>query len=417
MSFGLVRGSTDLLFCTSDWFSVEQHRGIAVDQEIDAYHPDKLLNTSDDALIDYFQKKYGMVVPKIDRDAISVDQRETRIDVSQDPVRYISNRSRPFHVSGTLIEVEIPFSGDEQFFYVQPTTFSLNPPRGTIRGSSLIIQIQGTNLEPGHVKQQIESTLADIETNLNYLRSAAEQFNRKICSQAQGKITVRKQKLLKDRNLVANLGFPMKQREGAAGTYASPAVRKKITPAQPPASTASFTPEPALTDDHYNNILDIMTNMVRVMECSPAAFAHSDEEAIRTHFLVQLNGHYQGQASGETFNYEGKTDILIKDRGRSLFIAECKFWRGEKAYLETIDQLLGYLTWRDTKSAIVIFNRNKNFTDVLAKVRESTESHPKFRRFVQRRSETSWTFRFDHRDDPSREMTVTVMVFDVPHAA
>ncbi|MBR8030110.1 hypothetical protein KDX27_41255 [Burkholderia cenocepacia] len=417
MSFGLARGNTDLLFCKVDWFSVEQHQRSAVDQEVDAYHPDKLLNTSEDALVDYFVEKYRMDVPQIQRDAISVDQRETRIDVSEDPSRYVSDRSRPFHVPGTLVEVEIPFLGDEQFFGVQPSTFTLNPPRGEVRGGSLFIHVQGTTLQPAQVKQHIDSTVADIQTNLNHLRSAAEQFNRSIVSQIQSKIAFRKQKLLQDRNLVASLGFPMKQRDGAAGTYASPQVRRKITPSQPAASTASFTPEPALPDDHYNAILDIMTNMVRVMECSPSAFAHSDEEAIRTHFLVQLNGHYQGQATGETFNYEGKTDILVKDKGRSIFVAECKFWRGEKGYLETIDQLLGYLTWRDTKAAILVFNRNRNFTDVLAKVKEITERHPNFRKFIMQRSETGWMFRFAHRDDPNREMTVTVMVFDVPHVA
>ncbi|ALP66610.1 hypothetical protein AN416_21700 [Paraburkholderia caribensis] len=357
-----------------------------------------------------------MDVPTIEREAITVDQRETRMDVSNDPMRYISDRSQPFYVSGTLIEAEMPFSGDEEFFFVQPTSFSLNPPRGEIRGGSLFTQIHGTGLQPEQVKQQIETTLSEIQTNLDRLRASADQFNRTIVSQAQSAIATRKQKLLKDRNLVANLGFPMKRREGAPATYASPQVRKKLLPVQPPANTASFAPEPTLPDDHYNNILDIMTNMVHVMECSPAAFEHSDEEAIRTHFLVQLNSQYQGQATGETFNFEGKTDILVKDNGRNIFIAECKFWRGEKAYLETIDQLLGYLTWRDTKAAVVIFNRNKNFSDVLAKVRSQTETHPGFRKLIAERSETSWTFRFAHRDDPNREMTITVLVFDVPRA-
>jgi hypothetical protein len=70
--------------------------------------------------------------------------------------------------------------------------------------------------------------------------------------------------------------------------------------------------------------------MVHVMERSPSAFHHMDEEALRTHFLVQLNGHYEGQATGETFNYEGKTDILVRSGDRNIFIAECKFWGGPK---------------------------------------------------------------------------------------
>jgi len=44
-----------------------------------------------------------------------------------------------------------------------------------------------------------------------------------------------------------------------------------------------------------------------VLERSPKAFAHMEEEHLRDQFLVQLNGHYEGQATGETFNAEGKT--------------------------------------------------------------------------------------------------------------
>ncbi|MBX8827723.1 hypothetical protein HBA93_19140, partial [Ochrobactrum sp. SFR4] len=115
------------------------------------------------------------------------------------------------------------------------------------------------------------------------------------------------------------------------------------------------------------------------MERSPSSFATMQEEDIRQHFLVQLNGHYEGKATGETFNAEGKTDILVRDEGRNIFIAECKFWRGDKGFSDTIDQLLGYLSWRDTKTAIMVFNRNKDMSNVLSKIRSLTESHPLFK--------------------------------------
>lgn len=320
MSFGLARGNTDLLFCNVDWFSVERAQQAAIENEIDAYHADKLLNTSDDALIEYFQSKYTMEVPELQTEKIVADQREINIDVSQDGNRYIRDRSRPFHVAGTQIEVEVPFSGDGQFFRVQPTTFSMSPPRGEVRGNNLVISIQGTNLAGEQVKNQIDRTLAEIEGNLTNLRASAAAFNASITGRIQSRLSGRKDKLLKDRNLVASLGFAMKPRDNAGSTYVSPQVRKKLPPAQPPASSAPYKPEPALADEQYENILQIMSNMVRVMEYSPSAFAHADEEAIRTHFLMQLNGQYQGQATGETFNYEGKTDILIKDQGRNIFI-------------------------------------------------------------------------------------------------
>ncbi|MGB0945123.1 MAG: glycosyltransferase, partial [Marinomonas sp.] len=36
------------------------------------------------------------------------------------------------------------------------------------------------------------------------------------------------------------------------------------------------------------------------------------------------------------------------------FIAECKFWKGVDSLLKTISQLLGYLTWRDSKVAVIM---------------------------------------------------------------
>jgi hypothetical protein len=37
---------------------------------------------------------------------------------------------------------------------------------------------------------------------------------------------------------------------------------------------------------------------------------------------VQLNRHFEGAATGETFNHRGKTDILIRVDGKNIFIAE-----------------------------------------------------------------------------------------------
>jgi len=154
--------------------------------------------------------------------------------------------------------------------------------------------------------------------------------------------------------------------------------------------------------------------MAHVMERSPSAFKSMDEEALRSHFLVQLNGHYEGQATGETFNYEGKTDILVRSEGKNIFIGECKYWSGPKKLLETIDQILGYSAWRDTKVAILIFNQRKDFTKVLEAIPGTVESHARFKRTLGKISETQFRFVVSHRDDPNREMLLTVLAFDVP---
>jgi hypothetical protein len=182
----------------------------------------------------------------------------------------------------------------------------------------------------------------------------------------------------------------------------------------PPATTQPFKPEPALEMQGYEEILATVSNMAVVLERSPKAFESMHEEDLRTHFLVALNAQFEGKATGETFNYEGKTDILIRVEGRNIFIAECKFWTGQQGLIDTIDQLLGYASWRDTKTAILLFNRNKNLTSVLEKIPVSVSGHASFKRQVDYPSETGFRFIFKQKNDANREIIMTVLVFDVP---
>ena len=154
--------------------------------------------------------------------------------------------------------------------------------------------------------------------------------------------------------------------------------------------------------------------MSQVMERDPTAFSTMKEESLRSHFLTLLNGIYEGQATGETFNCQGRTDILIRSEGKNIFIAECKYWHGPSTLTTAIDQLLGYSSWRDTKVAVIVFNRNKDFTNVLNSISPTTREHPNCMRELAQRSETSFRFIFSHRNDPNREMTLTAMAFDVP---
>ena len=182
----------------------------------------------------------------------------------------------------------------------------------------------------------------------------------------------------------------------------------------PPASTQAFKPEPTLLENDYNNILSILENMTHVMERSPKAFKDINEEALRMHFLMQLNGQYEENATGETFNYNGKTDILIRMQDKNVFIAECKFWKGKSKYLETIEQILGYSSWRDSKVAILLFNRNKSLSNVIEQVTDATKEHKNYKREIKLDHETQKRFIFSQIGDSNREMLITVMLFDVP---
>ena len=82
--------------------------------------------------------------------------------------------------------------------------------------------------------------------------------------------------------------------------------------------------------------------------------------------------------------------------------------------LETIDQLLSYTSWRDTKTAILIFNRNKNFSRVLAEIPKTTISHPNYVRTLEKKGETTTRYIFRHIDDIDRNLMLSILAFDIP---
>ncbi len=406
--------SRPLLFFKQELYGILQSRENALSTDIESYDGNKLLNTSTEDIVAYYVEKYYIDPIELNEDEICVEQRETQIDVRHDPARGIPYRSRPAYVTGTAITFEIPFTGDPKLFQYRPSSFTFNPPFGVVHDDRLLITINTTDHDSNSITQEFNKNLSSIKKYLLATKQDVQGWNSSLEDKARQKINFRKEKLLKGRGLVASLGFKMKKNEDGMSTYAAPEVKRRLPPRTPTASTEPFAPEAILEMGDYEHIIEIMKNTAKMLERSPQAFKEMGEEHLRDQFLVPLNSHYQGQASGETFNFNGKTDILIRVEDRAIFVAECKIWRGQKAFLEAIDQLLGYVTWRDTKVALIVFNRNKDLTAVLDKVEKAIPVHSNYKRGIRKMSETEFRCIFSHRDDLNREMTLTVLVFEVP---
>jgi hypothetical protein len=408
--------SNDYLFRGVDAFSVQRQQTERMTSEIASMDANRLLNTNVDDFVGYLAEKYGIEVPELIEAEMVVDQSEAQRDVSGDPMRrfFYDRHQGPIMATGTEILLEIPFSGDPQMFRVQPGTYNMNPPQGNVQGNILTTTLWGDNLNADQVRGQLSSWLGEVRQHLQWQRDSFRNFNVALAQQARDAVVRRRDQLLRNQNLVASLGIALKRRPDAPTTYVAPEVRRKLVPKLPPATPGAFKPEPTMEEAEYQHILSVMENMAHVLERSPKAFYNLDEEGLRTHFLVPLNGHYEGQATGETFNFSGKTDILVRSGDRNIFIAECKFWGGPAKLTDTIEQLLGYLSWRDSKAAILVFNRNRNFSNVLAAIAQTVMAHPNFRLDDGKRGETGFRYRFRHKDDPAKLLHLTVLAFDVP---
>jgi hypothetical protein len=369
------------------------------------------------ALADELYSEYRLVTPDLRDENIRVaEPTDAKVDVSGDQGRHIRDRSTPTYLDGTALNFIVDFEGHHELFRFRHS-LQLNPPRASrVKPGQIEFEYKWVkgDASPEKADDQFRKDLRRVRGTLDRVREEVESFNDTLRPNICSQLKRRKEAVKEDRSGVEALPYPVKRRDDAPDTYKVPVKRKSIDPAPDENGEGGEPKSRYLGDDDYEDVLHVLRNMTDVMERSPSAFRDMDEEDLRTHFLVQLNGQFEGPATGETFNRQGKTDIFLPAEGRAVFIAECKFWRGAEAFGEALDQLLGYASWRDTKTALLIFNQNKDTTRVLDQIPGIVEGHSNHIRTVEYDGESEFRFVLHHNDDEQRPLTVTLMVFDVP---
>ncbi|WP_017453331.1 hypothetical protein [Herbaspirillum rubrisubalbicans] len=413
--FGKSGAARDFLFSKYELRGTLQARAQKMREEVESLDANQFLNMSAEDLKNYLVEKFSVAPLKLLREHWYQETSEVNVDVSHDSRRFFMNeRSGPVYVKGERVEVHIPFEGEADLLYQRGDTFNFNPPQASVQGHELVLSYDFPADSPLEIRPLVEQTLASIEEHLKWQNNLLDSHNRSLNQLAAEVIQQRRARLLAQSARADASGIPVKRRVDAPKTYEVPTVRKKAAPVLPVATTAQYKPEPTWAMEQYEQALKIMQDMTLVMERSPEAFRTMDEEAIRQHFLVQLNGQFEGKATGETFNMGGKTDILLREGDRNVFIAECKFWKGPKKFSEAIDQLLGYSTWRDGKSAILVFNRGTDTSTVLDGVRKAIVAHGNFKREITWPHDSGFRFVLHNNEDKNREIIVTVLVFHIP---
>jgi hypothetical protein len=317
--------------------------------------------------------------------------------------------------NGFKFEVAFSFTGAVGMFNHH---IGESPPRelrAKREDRELLIAVHGEDLTTEAVKEEVNREINDINAYMARINAQVVRYNESIRDYARVAVNGRKDRILRAREIAASIGYVMQRRPDAPPTYISQELQRVMRPrliAQV-REGVSFVPEPTIDEEEYKHILDVMSGMATMMERSPRTFTKLKEEEIRDHFLLQLNGHYKGNALGETFNRKGKTDILVREQDKNLFIGECKIWKTTDGITAAIDQLLSYLTWRDTKAALVVFVKQKSIDRPLETIMKTVEAHECMKR-VGEKSEGRQRFVFGKREDPSREIILTVMVFHIP---
>jgi hypothetical protein len=242
----------------------------------------------------------------------------------------------------------------------------------------------GFNKEPQAVAKEVEQSIQWVRNKLSYIASDLEIKNKELMTKIAEFAENRKRKIEEDRarhdQLLKLVNIPVHRRDD------DPVKKVRLNP-KPVVQRVRPTPqqpeEYTLDEAKVLDIVSLLDNQGRQFEKTPATFQKLGEEDLRDILLVNLNSTFDGAATGETFCAKGKTDIYLSLPLGNILSFECKFWGGQKKYLETIDQLLGYLTWRMNYGGIILLSDQKNFTHVLQEGEKAIKVHPSYRNGFQ----------------------------------
>lgn len=375
------------------------------------YNSDELLNQPVQDVVEHLVQKFRADLPILQRSETFHDG----IEEVKSPLidGYGADVSHLDIAQSQMLTLSVPFRGDITFFNVVPTTRLLSVT-GTVANSVLQLRFQDRQLKNPELNDLINKRLEEIQTNLNNIEEDLGPFNAQLPAEADRLATNRRQTLLDSRNLEADLGIRVVSRSGP-GSYSIPTKPKSVPVTRTAGNSQPFRPEPVLAVKDYEETIQLVIAWGRSLERTPEVFAPLKEEHLRAFILTILNSRFQGEAGGELFNGNGKTDILVRVEDRNAFIGECKFWKGSAGFTRAIEQLLGYVVWRDSKAALILFIKNKDATSVVSKAIQALSTHERHKRTIDSVDQSIRSDFVFHADgDREREIHLALLPIVIP---
>jgi hypothetical protein len=195
----------DLLFYRQDQIGLDdflRHQVDLLRGKVDAL-PDKLLSEeSDDEIAARLAKDHAIQPLFVDFGAATPSVQETRVEVHD---QFGFNRG-PIRVAGLLATKSIPFNGDPGLWHLRTNPFNMNPPRGEVRGNTLVIGISVPTHQADEGARYIDQTIAQIPEYLQRQEAQIAQYNASLAPHAMLWIRARRQRLGSASDLLKKLG-------------------------------------------------------------------------------------------------------------------------------------------------------------------------------------------------------------------
>jgi hypothetical protein len=411
----MQHGNRNYLFCRNDlWATLEGQKQAAV-TAVGALPRDQFLATSVDTLVEHLVAEHTIGQLVLHEDKMRMDNQETKIDVTGRFDYDMGDGGRHF-TAGQQLTFHLPFSCEPHLWHLKPNISFSVMPAGDVNAQASVVTITLVNTsdtESNWYKRELDSRLSSIRQLIHAQNQMLAQYHSSLPTSIRAAIDQRRGQIEKMQGLTAAFDIPLIRKSGMP-EFKPIEVTRKIPRPLPRAPTTGYKPEPAITDQLFEDILGIVRHAGASFEGAPQTYQPLGEEGLRDNVLSHLNVVFEGRATGETFRKYGKTDIRIEEDSRSAFVGECKLWGGERLLQEALMQLLGYLTWRDCKAALVIFNKDvAGFSGIQETIASVLPKQKGFLRAKETGRVGEWRFVFQSTEDLAREVTVHVFAFNL----
>lgn len=317
------------------------------------------------------------------------------------------------------IFVTIPFDGNKDLFFCHPSTSTVvYLDKGvSINSNNVTATIILDKLDENAYFSEVNKIIGTLNSNLPRIHAEIKPWNDGLENFIKQSLESRKGVVSQKFDFMEKIGLKVNPK--STEYLVPPTVVKKAipTPATETSKTVAKEKVPILQQEVYSDIREVLYNVGKAIERKPSIYKDKHEEDLRDVFLLFLETRYEATTGvGEAFNKKGKTDILLKyaKDGTNLFVAECKFWKGQKEFLKAIDQLLGYLTHRDSKTALIFFVNQKEMTNIVSTIKTEITQHKNYGRHVKDTYEHSINYEFTLPDDSNKKIQVEVILFHFP---
>jgi len=383
----------------------------------------QILGSVVDDLANFYFQKYALV-------PVDFDPADISYEIKKEVRRVPASQREDFYRGGGDVDWEyeigkitLPIQPNANLDWIQ----KLNGPSYSMDGFdsrvsyyqneisySFDVKGYGFQMSEDQIANEINGKSQRLIDMLSQKNSNIESENQKFLLDVKNIITQRKVKLTADKEkldlLTQKIKIPLKMKVTGGSTAIRADVKKFIQFVKP---TPKLPAEYTLEESILKEILGFVDNQCKTFEKTPASYKQLGEEQLRDIILSALNSIFEGNATGETFVKKGKTDIHLKIEKGEILIFECKNWGGEKIYLETIDQLIGYVTWRQNYGVVIMFSKNKDFSKILDQIPAIIQKHSCYKGGYKKLGDTHFVSEHSLPEDGGKLIKVHHLIYNI----